>query len=75
MHECNGKELNFPTVLPGNKICVLYNPYELSNDNSKENLSTLSDLSIQLQKIQEGLNPMDNPVLLIGSIKRKILTD
>ena len=73
IQECNGKELNFPTVLRGNKICVLYNPYELTNNKSKENLSMPPDLSNQLQKIQEGLNPMDNPILLIGSIK-KIIT-
>jgi hypothetical protein len=75
IQECNGKELIFPTILPGNKICVLYNPYDLTNIKSKENLSMPPDLFNQLQKIQEGLNPMDNPILLIGSIKKNILID
>ncbi len=27
IQECNGEILNFPTLLPENKICVIYNPY------------------------------------------------
>jgi hypothetical protein len=75
IQECNGEMLNFPVILPGNGIYVLYNPNELINSKARENTSLPFGLSDQLQKIQEGLNVMDNPILLIGSIKTNIKID
>ncbi len=72
MQECNGETLNFPVLVPGNTLYVLYYPNDLINSKLKENTSLSPDVSDQLQKIQEGLDVMDNPILLIGSIKKSI---
>lgn len=69
--ECNGEILNFPIILPGDKIYVSYNPQELLKIKLKENPVIPSDLSNQIQEVQKNLNEMDNPVLLIGKIKKK----
>jgi len=71
MQECNGEILNFPTILPGNKIYVLYNPDELLNIKLKENSDIPPGISSQIPVIQKKLNEMDNPILLIGTIKNK----
>jgi hypothetical protein len=72
IQECNGEILNFPVLIQGNSLYVLYNPNDLINSKLKENTSLSPDVSDQLQKIQEGLDVMDNPILLIGSIKKSI---
>ena len=72
IQECNGETLNFPVLVPGNTLYVLYYPNDLINSKLKENTSLSQDISDQLQKIQEGLDVMDNPVLLLGSIKKSI---
>lgn len=69
--ECNGEILNFPTILPGDKIYVSYNPQELLKIKLKENPVMPPSLSNQIQEVQKNLNEMDNPVLLIGKIKKK----
>jgi hypothetical protein len=75
IQECNGEMLNFPVLIQGNSLYVLYNPNDLINSKLKENISLPPDVSDQLQKIQEGLDVMDNPILLIGSIKKSIKVD
>jgi hypothetical protein len=75
IQECNGEMLNFPVLIQGNSLYVLYNPNDLINSKLKENTSLSPDASDQLQKIQEGLDVMDNPILLIGSIKKSIKVD
>jgi len=75
IQECNGETLNFPVLVPGNTLYVLYYPNDLINSKLKENTSLSPDVSDQLQKIQEGLDVMDNPILLIGSIKKSIKID
>ena len=74
IQECNGENLNFP-IISDNNIYVLYNPDELMKSKSSKYTSLPSGISDQLQKIQEGLNIMDNPILLIGSIKKNIKID
>jgi hypothetical protein len=74
IQECNGEDLNFP-VISDNKIYVQYNPDELMNSKSGNYASLPSGISDQLQQIQVGLNLMDNPILLIGSIKKNIEID
>jgi hypothetical protein len=74
IQECNGENLNFP-VISDNKIYVLYNPDELMNSKSGKYASLPSGISDQLLQIQVGLNLMDNPILLIGSIKKNIEID
>jgi hypothetical protein len=74
IQECNGENLNFP-VISDNKIYVLYNPDELMNSKSGNYPSLPSGISDQLLQIQVGLNLMDNPILLIGSIKKNIEID
>jgi len=75
IQECNGEMLNFPVLTLGNSLYVLYYPNDLINSNFKENASLSPDVSDQLQKIKEGLDVMDNPILLIGSIKKSIKID
>jgi len=75
IQECNGETLNFPVLVPGNTLYVLYYPNDLINSKLKENTTLSPDVSDQLQKIQEGLDVMDNPILLIGSIKKSIKID
>jgi len=75
VQECNGEMLNFPVLIPGNSIYVLYYPNDLINSKLKENTSLSRDVTDQLQKIQKGLDVMDNPILLIGSIKKSIKID
>ena len=45
------------------------------NSSPSDYNSLPTDIADQLQKIREGLNIMDNPVLLIGSIKKNIKID
>jgi len=75
IQECNGETLNFPVLVPGNTLYVLYYPNDLINSKLKENTSLSPDVSDQLQKIQEGLDVMDNPILLIVSITESIKID
>ena len=72
IQECNGETLNFPVLIPGNTLYVLYYPNDLINNKLKENTTLSPNVSDQLQKIQEGLDLMDNPILLLGSIKKSI---
>jgi hypothetical protein len=67
----NGGILNFPTILPGNRIYVSYNPQELLNIKVKENSDMPPGPSGQIEEVRKKLNVMDNPVLLIGKIKKK----
>jgi hypothetical protein len=69
--ECNGAILNFPAILPRDKIYVSYNPQELLNIKLNENSGMPAGLSGQIQEIKKKLNEMDNPVLLIGTIKKR----
>jgi hypothetical protein len=75
IQECNGEILNFPVLIVGNSLYVLYYPNDLINSKLKENTSLSPDVSDKLQKIKEGLDVMDNPILLIGSIKKSIKID
>jgi len=75
IQECNGEPLNFPVITPGNRLYVLYSPDELINNKARESTSLPPNISDQLLNVQKGLNVMDNPVLLIGSIKKNIITD
>jgi len=75
IQECNGETLNFPVLIPGNTLYVLYYPNDLINSKLNENSTLSPSVSDQLQKIQEGLDVMDNPILLIGSIKKSIKID
>lgn len=75
IQECNGEILNFPVLIVGNSLYVLYYPNDLINSKLKENISLSPDVSNKLQKIKEGLDVMDNPILLIGSIKKSIKID
>ena len=75
IQECNGEILNFPVLMVGNSLYVLYYPNDLINSKLEENTFLSPDVSEQLQKIKEGLDLMDNPILLIGSIKKSIKID
>ena len=75
IQECNGETLSFPVLILGNSLYVLYYPNDLINSKLKDYASLPTDVSDQLQKIQEGLDVMDNPILLIGSIKKSIKID
>jgi hypothetical protein len=75
IQECNGEILDFPDLIVGNSLYVLYYPNDLINSKLKENTSLSPDVSDKLQKIIEELDLMDNPVLLIGSIKKNIKID
>ncbi len=75
IQECNGETLSFPVLILGNSLYVLYYPNDLINSKLKDYASLPPDVSDQLQKIQEGLDVMDNPILLIGSIKKSIKID
>jgi hypothetical protein len=68
--ECNGEILNFPAILPGDKICVLYNANELTGKNFSSAQFKLPGLLNQLLAIQKNLNEMDNPVLIIAKLKK-----
>jgi hypothetical protein len=70
--ECNGEILNFPAILPGDKIFVSYNPQELLKIKLNENTGLPPGLSNQIQEVQKNLSEMDNPVLLICTIKKKL---
>jgi hypothetical protein len=75
IQECNGESLSFPVLIRGNSLYVLYYPNDLINSKLKDYESLSPEVSDQLQKIQEGLDVMDNPILLIGSIKKSIKID
>lgn len=75
IQECKGGMLNFPVTLPDNKIYVLYGPDELIDGKPRDYSSFSSGVNDQLQKILKGLNIMDNPILLIASIKTNIKID
>jgi hypothetical protein len=70
--DCKGETLNFPTILPDDKIYISYNPQELLNVKLKENSDMPPGLSNQIREIQKNLDVMDNPVLLVGSIKKRL---
>ena len=72
VQEGTGETLNFPEVLPGGKVYVLYRSIDLIG----KDLAGIPDSDLppsffnQLQKIQGNLDEMDNPVLLVGSAKK-----
>jgi hypothetical protein len=67
-----GGKIVFPTFLQDNKLYVLYNPFELINKKNDEvtNHQLPDTIYKQLQKIRDNSQATDNPVLLIGTIKR-----
>jgi hypothetical protein len=70
---CDGSKIAFPEILPNGKFYVAYNPSDLkkpgANQNNKNGLPP--DLFKQLEKVSKNLDDMDNPVLLIGTIKKE----
>ena len=66
--------LNLPRVLPGGIVYVVYQPIDLIGKdlagNSDSDLPP--DLFTALKEIQQNLDEMDNPVLLVGSAKKNI---
>ena len=69
-----GERLILPEILPVDKTYVLYQPIDLIG----KDLPGISDsdfppsLFNQLREVQQNLDEMDNPVLLIGSVKLNI---
>jgi hypothetical protein len=67
--------MTFPSSLPNNKLYVLYSPLELLQNNSTglTGLKFPESLNVDLNKIKSNLHETDNPVLLIGKPKKKLL--
>lgn len=74
LQESNGETLNLPVIHPGGKIHVKYDYSDLIGREFKSDSdSELSpSLYTQLREVQKNMNELDNPILLIGSIKKKI---
>ena len=78
VQEGSGNELILPSLLPNNKLYVVYNPIDLISkefgDQDKQELP--ANIYKQFHSIQKKLNETDNPILLIGTIKKvKRITD
>jgi hypothetical protein len=64
----------FPLVMPGEKIVVLYEANILKNTNFTAELlqGMPTGTTKKLYEIQKNLDKMNNPMLLIGTIKKNI---
>lgn len=63
--------VNFPQILPGNKLVVAYNPFDILDAVEKglTNNGFPQKIVDQLKKISKSLKEEDNPVLLVGELK------
>ena len=66
--------LGFLTILPNKKLFMIYYPYQIkkaiNKGLNKEDFA--NSINEQLIKINEKLEETDNPVLLVGNIKKKL---
>jgi hypothetical protein len=69
----DGGYLKFPTILPNRLFVVAYYPYQIKEAIKKGlNYEDFPDsLNNQLNKINETMKEMDNPILLVGILKKK----
>jgi hypothetical protein len=67
--------ITFPSSLPNDLIYTLYYPNDLLQKAPSDltNKGFLEKVNSQLSKIKSSINETDNPILLIGKPKRKIL--
>lgn len=67
--------MTFPSSLPNNKLYVLYSPFDLLQNSSPEltGLGFSKSVQTQLNKIKNNLHETDNPILLFGIPKKKLL--
>lgn len=72
VQEGSGSEIILPSLLSNNKLYVVYNPIDLISkefgDQDKQELP--ANIYNQFHSIQKKLNETDNPILLIGTIKK-----
>ena len=63
-----------PVIMPGDKVYFLYDAYILkSNKLNDELIREMPNGTVnQLQEIRKNIKEMDNPVLLIGTLKKNI---
>lgn len=68
------EKMILPSTLPDEKIYVLYYPHELLQNQSNDNVNQYLQKKIKDQffQIKSNLNETDNPVLLIGTPKKRI---
>ena len=69
-----GETMNFPVILPNGRLYISYSPLELlgKNPGEQEWPEFPAGLSGQFTRIRKDLDEMDNPVLLVGIIKKKL---
>jgi hypothetical protein len=70
-----GEIMSFPSSLPNNRMYVLYSPLELLQNTSAELFGSEfpESLRTNLMKIISNLRETDNPVLLVGIPKKRIM--
>lgn len=67
--------MTFPSSLPNNKLYVIYYPHELLQKSPNDLLNKRYSDSVfsQLSKIKNNISETDNPILLIGKPKKRLL--
>jgi hypothetical protein len=70
----NDGSIKFPLIIKNEKLIVVYQPQMIKQMAKKglDNTIFSTDLNEDLLKISQDLQETDNPILLIGNIKRKI---